>query len=120
MRRMSTVVMFLAVAILAVPASQAALVGTVALVPSDTVIPGLVPPGTPAGALLASLSVPWTSTLGTSSGTLVSAVYKEAGGTLDFYYQVSDNLTAPNCGTAGKPACDPLSRETDTDFSGWL
>jgi hypothetical protein len=57
--------------------------------------------------------------LGTSSGTLVSAVYRNPSGTLDFYYQVTDNLTAPNCGGGGQPFCDPLSRETDTDFIGW-
>jgi hypothetical protein len=43
----------------------------------------------------------------------------EAGGTLDFYYQVTNNLTAANCGTAGKPSCDPISRETDTTFTGF-
>ena len=72
------------------------------------------------GMLLASLSAPFTSTLGTTSGTVLSAVYKEAGGTLDFYYQVFVNTSSTNCGTAGKPACDPISRETDTDFSTWL
>jgi PEP-CTERM motif len=74
----------------------------------------------PFGTLLASLSAPFISTLGTNSGTLVSAVYREAGGTLDFYYQLTNNLTAPNCGTAGKPVCDSLNRLTDTDFTGWM
>jgi hypothetical protein len=74
----------------------------------------------PFGTLLASLSAPFTSSLGTSSGTLISAVYRESGGTLDFYYQVVENLTAPNCGGGGQPACDPISRETDTNFATWL
>jgi hypothetical protein len=87
--------------------------------PGDTVTPCLAN-GQGPGTLLASLSAPFTTTLGTTSGTLVSAVFKEAGGTLDFYYQVFVNTTATNCGTAGKPGCDPLSRETDTDFSTWL
>src|SRR5436853_4047429 len=83
--------------ILGVSTASATLIGTVATNPGDTVIPTLVPPGSPTGTLLASLSVPFVDTLGTDSGTLVSAVYREAGGTLDFYYQVSNNLTAPNC-----------------------
>jgi hypothetical protein len=47
-------------------------------------------------------------------------VYQEAGGTLDFYYQVTNNTTSTNCGGTGQPVCDPLSRETDTDFTGFL
>jgi hypothetical protein len=50
---------------------------------------------------------------------MVSAVYLEAGGTLDFYYQVTNNTTAPNCGHAGQPGCDPIARETDTSFTGF-
>jgi len=75
------------------------------------------------GTLLASLSAPYTSTLGTTSGTVVSAVYKEAGGTLDFYYQVFVNMSSTNCGAGSThpgTACDPISRETDTDFSTWM
>ena len=102
-----------------VPCAQADLLGTVPTNPGDTVFPGLVPPGTDPGTLLASLSVAFISTLGTTSGTVVSAVFREFGGTLDFYYQVTNNSTAPNCGTAGKPACDPISRETDTTFTGF-
>src|SRR5260370_37748892 len=73
--------------------------------PGDTVFP-CDATASPTGTLLRSLSAPFTSTLGTYSGTLISAVYKEAGGTLDFYYQVINNTTATNCGTSGKPACD--------------
>src|SRR5436190_13300516 len=52
-----------------------------------------------ASTLLASLSVPFTSSLGTDSGTLISAVYRETGsGTLDFYYQVVLNTTSTSCG----------------------
>src|SRR5438132_14107319 len=97
--------LLLAIVGLSVPSAHASLLGTVPLLPGDTVVPGLT--SAAPGTLLASLSVPWTSTLGTESGTLVSAVFREAGGTLDFYYQVTNNLTAPNCGTPGKPACDP-------------
>ena len=103
-----------------VPSANAALIGTVPTPPGSTVFPGLVPPGTDPGTLLASLTAPFTSTLGSDSGTLVSAVFREAGGTLDFYYQVTNNAAAPNCGTSGKPPCDPLSRETSTDFLGFV
>ena len=102
-----------------VPVARGALIGTVIDNPGVTVVPGLVPPGTPPGTLLASLSAPFVSSLGTTAGTLVSAVYREAGGTLDFYYQVTNNLTAPNCGTVSTP-CDPIARETDTTFTGFM
>ena len=93
--------------------------------PGDTVTPCLAN-GQGPGTLLASLSAPFTSSLGTASGTLISAVYREAGGTLDFYYQVMNGTTAgavsgPNgCGHAGQLVCDPLARETDTNFATWL
>lgn len=105
---------------LIVPSAHATLIGTVATAPGVTVVPGLVPTGTAAGTLLASLTVPFVSTLGTTAGTIISAVYRESGGTLDFYYQVINNTTATNCGNAGQPACDPISRETDTAFTGFL
>jgi hypothetical protein len=73
--------------------------------------------GTAPGVLLASLVAPFTASLGTDSGTLISAVYREAGGTLDFYYQVAVNTTSTNCGAAGQPACDSISREADTSFN---
>jgi len=104
--------------IFGVSTASATLIGTIATNPGDTVPVPLVPPQAP-GTLLASTSVPFVDTLGTDSGTLVSAVYRETGGTLDFYYQVSNSLTAPNCGGAGQPACDPISRMTDTSFTGF-
>jgi hypothetical protein len=105
--------------VLGVAASNASatLIGSVPTSPGSTVFPGDVT-GQPAGTLLASLSVPFVGSLGTDAGTLVSAVYRDSGGTLDFYYQVTNNLTAPNCGTTGKQGCDPISRETDTSFFG--
>ena len=115
---LGTALLFLAIVTLTIPSAHATLLGTVPLLPGDTVVPGLT--SASPGTLLASLSVPWISSLGTSSGTLVSAVFREAGGTMDFYYQLTNNLTAPNCGTPGKPACDPLSREADTNFMSWL
>ena len=71
-----------------------------------------------ASTLLASLSVPFTTSTGFGSGTLISAVYREnASGTLDFYYQVVLNTTSTNCGAAGQPACDPLARLTAANFN---
>lgn len=101
------------------PNAAASVVGTIPTAPGDTVFPGLIPSGTDPGTLLATLSAPFTSSLGTDSGTIVTAVYREAGGTLDFYYQVTSNLTSTNCGSIGQQGCDPLSRETDTNFFGF-
>jgi hypothetical protein len=89
--------------------------------PGDVVTPCLF--NGAAGTLQASLSAPFVSSLGTFSGTLVSAVYQEASGTLDFYYQVFENVSSTNCGpgsTHPGTGCDALSRETDTNFSTWL
>jgi PEP-CTERM motif len=92
--------------------------GTVVVAPSATVSPGLVPSGTDPGTLLATLTVPFVSTLGTDAGTIKSAVYRDSGGTLDFYYQITNNVTAPNCGSIGQQPCDALSRGTASDFFG--
>ena len=93
------------------PCSQATpLLGTVLTSPGFTVFPGLVPIGTPTGTLLASLVEPFSfsTTAGTTSGTLTTAVYRESGGTLDFYYQVANSA---NSATA-------IGRETNTSFAG--
>ena len=86
--------------------------GTVPTAPTQTVFPGLVPPGTPAGTLLASLLAPYsfTTTAGTTSGTLLTAVFREAGGTLDFYYQINNSA---NSATA-------IDRMTAVNFAGFL
>lgn len=98
----------LTTSMIAVPSAKADLVGTVPTAPGSTVFPGLVPTGTPAGTLLATKTEPFTTSPGTS-GVLDLAVYKEGGGTLDFYYQVFNNKTSK----------DSIARETDTDFSGF-
>src|SRR6266568_3688092 len=73
------------------------LLGTVPLAPGGTVVPGIV--AAPPGTLLASLIQPLS---GGFTGTLTTAVFREAGGTLDFYYQFSistgffDGLTTTN------------------------
>ena len=95
------------------PAANAAfLTGTSPLGSSQTIFTVIpIPGGTPAGALLASLLSPYAfaTTAGTTSGTLLSAVYLNPSGTLDFYYQVANSA---NSATA-------IARETDTSFAGF-
>lgn len=90
-RPLSIVVGSLALVFVASPSAMAALAGTTPTAPGATVFPGLTldNPGT----LLATVDKPFSgsSTAGTTSGFLVSAVYREAGGTLDFYYQIQEN-----------------------------
>jgi hypothetical protein len=90
-------------------ASATTLTGTVATTPGSTVFPGLT--SAAAGTLLASLSTPFsfTTTAGTTSGTVVSAVFLNASGTLDFYYQV---VNAPTSATA-------IARVTVAKFTGF-
>jgi len=63
------------------------------------------------GTLLATLTLRTRLSLrqGTTSGVLISAVYRNSSGTLDFYYQVQN---------AGSSAT-AIARETDTSFVGW-
>jgi hypothetical protein len=116
----SAVALLILMTCVMVPNAAASLTGTVLANPGDTVFPGLVPSGTDPGTLLATLSAPFTSSLGTDSGTIVSAVYRESGGTLDFYYQVTLNTTSTNCGAIGQPSCDPIARLTATTFIGFV
>lgn len=111
-RKHSFAMLALACALLLAPISSATpLAGTTLTNPGDTVFASLIPIGTPAGDLLASLVVPYSfaTTAGTTSGTLTSAVYRNPSGTLDFYYQVANALTSATA----------IARETDTNFVGW-
>ena len=72
-RLSSSVVLLILMTSVMVPNAAANLTGTVLDPPGSTVVPGLVPPGTDPGTLLASLSAPWVSSLGTDAGTIVSA-----------------------------------------------
>ncbi len=85
--------------------------GTVLVAPGSTVFPGLVP-GSPPGTLLASLTVPYSfsTTAGTTSGTLTTAVFRNSSGTLDFYYQVSNSASSAT----------EIARMTATSFTGFL
>ena len=111
-------------AVLTKPASAAPVCpGALLMNPGDTVVLGAGAFGDCTGTavasvLLASISTPCTSSTGTYSGTLVSAVYLEtSSGTLDFYYQVILNTTSTNCGGSGQPTCGPIARETNIDFN---
>ena len=70
--------------------------------------------GVAAGTLLATLSAPFNSASGKIAGTIVSAVYMEAGGTLDFMLQVTNN------GTCNNAPCDAITRVSSADFSGFV
>jgi hypothetical protein len=96
-------------AVMLAPNSNATLAGTVPTAPTSTVFPGFVAPGTDPGTLLADEinNFSFSTTGGTTSGTIESAVYMEAGGTLDFYYQV---FNSANSSTA-------IARLTATSFS---
>jgi len=95
----------------ATTSTQAFLLGTTPTNPGDTVFPGLVPPGTPEGTLLASLVDPfsYSTTAGTTSGTVTTAVFREATGTLDFYYQVMVNAISAT----------EIARLTGVNFAGF-
>src|SRR5260370_25559987 len=112
---------FLVAAFLTTAAAAPLCPAALAVGPSGTVVLGAGTfgdcTGTAPGTLLASLASPFVTSTGTDSGTLISAVYKESGGTLDFYYQVVLNTTSTNCGTAGKPAFDPIAREPNINFN---
>ncbi len=125
--RRSLVVSLLAILAFSSIASATPLTGTVVANPGDTVFPGLAMSGgggPTTGTLLASLVAPYSfsTTAGLTSGTLVSAVFRNSSGTLDFYYQVN------NCFQAGIAAFCPggaasataIARETDTSFVGFM
>src|SRR6478609_5958199 len=116
-------------AVLTPPVSAAPVcAGALLMNPGDTVVLGAGAFGDCTGTavastLVASSAAPFTSSTGSYSGILISAVYREtASATLDFYYQVVLNTTATNCGGGGQPACNPIARETNINFNnsfGW-
>ena len=81
-------------------------------------LPGLLAAVSPAnpvcssGTLVADMVSPfsYTTTAGTTSGEVVSAVFRERGGDLDFYYQI-DN---------GASSATEIERDSDTSFLGFL
>ncbi len=103
---------FLMVAVFVMmPTAHAAfLPGTIALANGTTVFPPLI--AAPSGSILqASQIAPYSfsTTAGTTSGTLNSAVYLNASGTLDFYYQVANNASSSTA----------IARESNTNFDSF-
>jgi hypothetical protein len=89
----ATVVAFSAVVLLSVSSPAHATI----LVPGATVVPDPVTlTGAPTGTLEASSLFSFTTSGGSTSGTVRSAVYRQLGNSLDFYYQVA--VTAANVG----------------------
>ena len=91
--------------------SQATLAGTTPLTPGGLTFPTDAsgnPPDTLVADQVKSFSIFVTGT-GTMSGTIESAVYREAGGTLDFYYQLTNT----------SPDGDVFNRNTDSNFTGF-
>src|SRR2546422_3638255 len=103
------------VATLCVQPASAALAcpGATPLALSSTVFPGDCTGNVQTALPLATLSAPFSASSGKIAGTINSAVYREAGGTVDFYYQVFNSTGCTS------PPCDPVIRETDTDYTGW-
>lgn len=85
--------LFAALAVALTGSALAVVPGTSPLAPGNTVVAGVVPFGNNPGTLLATIASPWsfTTTAGTTSGRFTTAVFQEAGGTLDFYYQVTND-----------------------------
>lgn len=107
--RLAISAVLMMVAFVMMPTAHGAfLPGTTALAPGASVFPTLT---SPAGTLQASLIAPYsfTTTAGTTSGTLNSAVYLNPTGTLDFYYQVANSGTSKTA----------IARESDTNFDSF-
>lgn len=103
--------------VLAPGASAYPLTGTTPVTAGMSVLPGIVPPGTPPGDLLASQTVsfsyhPFNNASLVTSGTVMEAVYSDPteGGTLDFYYQVMNDASSASA----------IARVTASDFAGFL
>jgi hypothetical protein len=92
--------------------ASGALLGTTPVAPGGTIVPiGIAPLATP-GTLLAheSENFSFSTTGGTTSGHVLSAVFQEApGGTLDFYYQIFNDTSSASS----------IARLSATDFTGW-
>ena len=92
--------------------AYAAFIVPSALVTSGGPAVGVPLTSAPAGTLLASLLSPFSfsTTAGTTSGSVLSAVYQNPSGTLDFYYQIANNAASATS----------LARQSSTSFAGFL
>lgn len=103
--------MALALLVALAPSSKATSLG-----PDNPLVPGgtaalLDATGAMPGALLADMMTPYsfTTTAGTTRGTVESAVYRESGGSVDFYFQVANS---PASATA-------ITLEINTSYEGF-
>jgi PEP-CTERM motif len=105
--RRSLVYSVLALVALASAASAAPLAG-LTFVPEGTSQPPGLTSANP-GTLLAFMDSPYSffTTAGLTSGDLLSAVYRNPSGTLDFYYQVKNSASSATA----------IARESDTSFT---
>jgi hypothetical protein len=110
-----TLALLAVVSLLAAPCAEAVLVGTVPTPPGATVTPGTVPPGTDPGTLIASIVQPFALVTGTATGEIRVAVFREAVGTLDFYYQVANDASSINA-IARVTAISFVGFETNTGY----
>jgi PEP-CTERM motif len=109
----------LGLALILAPSSQATSLFQLNLTdPGSIAFPGDATGDAP-GLLLADMTIGYsfTTTAGTTSGSIESAVYKESGGTLDFYYQVANCGSVVTLYCTGTPSATSIARETDTSFS---
>lgn len=89
------------------PSSQASLTGLSLIAAGTSGFPGNATTDAP-GTLIAdeTEAYSFSTSAGTDSGNVISAVFMEAGGTLDFYYQI----------VAGGGSSTAISAESNVDF----
>ena len=101
------------------PKTFAALASAILLIVGTWARASIIPPGgsttfldtfTDTPLLLASLSTPVVPVSNVWSGTVISAVYRDAGGTLEFDYQFANNANST----------DAISRMTMNPFTGFV
>jgi len=111
-RHSMLVATILAVGLFAVPSHAIPLGCAIPTIPGATVPVSFFDcTGAPAGTLLAKTVDPWTFAPATNThGTLDAAVYMNPSGTLDFYYQVNNDLSSATS----------LRAESNVDFTGFL
>jgi len=91
------------------PTAYAFLPDTVVVTPGASVVPGLVTanPGTLVNFF--SFPPPFATSDGTTSGTYECVVYRNSGGTIDFYIQLNNSGAST----------DAIARETNMSFLGF-
>ncbi len=110
MRTSTRVLLLITLIGIAAPSAMADIVGPVLTFPNTTVFPGAAT-GTP-GTLVAHTkqNYSYTTTAGTTSGTIESAVYLQSNGLLDFFYQVNNSASSATS----------IERLSNTSFTGFV